>query len=189
MSIDSCSDFEATLPYDLTAPCIRRSHDGMWNFLDHIRKGWGETALFYPSLAELLETEEVSITGCYEDATGEFFTIATQARRLNSPTSTARLSHLLDISNSLEDRERALASFDVAQWLHVDSSSIDAIAFVANVDRGAGSDNILFVRFTSQAVYAYFGVSPTLWHQLQSADSKGRFFNAHIRNQVPYLCL
>lgn len=34
--------------------------------------------------------------------------------------------------------------------------------------------------------YDYAGVPPELYRDLRRAFSKGRFFNAHIRNRFPY---
>jgi hypothetical protein len=41
---------------------------------------------------------------------------------------------------------------------------------------------ILDVEFRSHSVYRYFDVSPDIYHKLMAADSKGRFFNASVRN-------
>jgi hypothetical protein len=45
---------------------------------------------------------------------------------------------------------------------------------------------ILTVRFVSGRVYAYAGVPRPVYAAFQVAPSKGRFFNAHIRNVYHY---
>jgi lysyl-tRNA synthetase class 2 len=44
----------------------------------------------------------------------------------------------------------------------------------------------LLVEFRSGKRYLYLGVPPTCYQQLLQADSKGRYFNAHIRNRFPH---
>jgi hypothetical protein len=44
----------------------------------------------------------------------------------------------------------------------------------------------LDVVFTSAEIYRYSTVPVPLYQDLLDADSKGTFFNAHIRNQFPF---
>ena len=44
----------------------------------------------------------------------------------------------------------------------------------------------LEVHFHSGQRYRYFGVPPSCYQQLLQADSKGAFFNRHIRNCFPF---
>lgn len=44
----------------------------------------------------------------------------------------------------------------------------------------------LQVEFHSGKRYLYFRVSPACYQQLLLADSKGKYFNRHIRNRFPY---
>lgn len=44
----------------------------------------------------------------------------------------------------------------------------------------------LFVRFESGARYVYVGVPVEVCRSFLDADSKGRFFQAEIRDQYPY---
>lgn len=61
----------------------------------------------------------------------------------------------------------------------VDSSAIARIGF--------GSDaNRLVVTFNSGRSYAYFGVSPQTYGKFAAANSKGRFFNANIRDKYAF---
>jgi hypothetical protein len=49
--------------------------------------------------------------------------------------------------------------------------------------------SILDLQFCEGAIYRYFAVPPTIVGQLLAADSKGSFFNRHIRNYFRYICL
>lgn len=42
---------------------------------------------------------------------------------------------------------------------------------------------VLQLVFHSGAVYCYFGVPPQIYYQLLRAESKGSYFNSHIRNR------
>jgi hypothetical protein len=42
---------------------------------------------------------------------------------------------------------------------------------------------VLELAFRSGAVYFYFGVPAQTYHELLRAESKGRYFNSHIRNR------
>lgn len=41
----------------------------------------------------------------------------------------------------------------------------------------------LELAFRSGAVYRYVGVPAWIYHQLLCSESKGKYFNAHIRNR------
>jgi KTSC domain-containing protein len=56
----------------------------------------------------------------------------------------------------------------------VQSSVIAAVGY----DEAAQT---LEIEFHSGAVYRYFKVPPTIYHELLDADSKGRFYNQNIR--------
>ena len=45
---------------------------------------------------------------------------------------------------------------------------------------------ILELEFRSGAVYRYFGVPVQIYQELLSAESKGGYFNYHIRNRFAY---
>ncbi len=57
----------------------------------------------------------------------------------------------------------------------VESSSLASVGYEA-------ATRTLEVEFRRGRVYQYHGVGPDIVAQLMSADSKGRFMNAHIRN-------
>jgi len=44
----------------------------------------------------------------------------------------------------------------------------------------------LDIVFNTGELYRYFTVPSSLYQDLLEADSKGAFFNAHIRNQFPF---
>lgn len=48
------------------------------------------------------------------------------------------------------------------------------------------SRDTLEVEFLNGLIYQYFNVPEHLFERLMKEPSKGRFFNAHIRNAYPY---
>jgi hypothetical protein len=46
-------------------------------------------------------------------------------------------------------------------------------------------DELLEVEFRTGAVYRYCDVPVSIYEELLQADSKGRYFNQHIRNRFP----
>lgn len=58
----------------------------------------------------------------------------------------------------------------------VESSSIDSVGY---------EKKVLEVKFRNGGLYQYFDVPEDLIVLLMRADSKGRFFNQHIRGQFP----
>ena len=48
---------------------------------------------------------------------------------------------------------------------------------------------ILHVQFRDGAVYQYLGVPLRIYQDLLRADSKGAYFNHHIRSRFPYAIL
>jgi hypothetical protein len=45
---------------------------------------------------------------------------------------------------------------------------------------------LLWLEFRSHALYCYFDVPAAIYQDLLEADSKGVYFNRHIRNRFPY---
>ena len=45
---------------------------------------------------------------------------------------------------------------------------------------------VLELEFTSGAVYHYFGIPAQTFEELMRAESKGGYFNSHIRNRFAY---
>lgn len=60
----------------------------------------------------------------------------------------------------------------------VDSSLIRSIGYDAD-------HAVLEVEFVSGQVYRYHFVQRRTWNELMQADSKGRYFDAHIREKFP----
>ena len=63
--------------------------------------------------------------------------------------------------------------------MDVDSSAIQTIDYDTEHAK-------LFVRFASGERYVYVGVPAEVCRSFLDADSKGRFFQAEIRDQYPY---
>lgn len=64
-------------------------------------------------------------------------------------------------------------------WISVDSSCIDAIAF-------RDSDGVLSIRFNSGSVYEYYSVERTDFDELRLAASIGQHFNSFIKDTYDY---
>ena len=63
---------------------------------------------------------------------------------------------------------------------HVESSSVDAIGYDPETSR-------LYIRFIySGRAYVYYGVDQSVFDELISADSKGRFVNREIMDAYDY---
>lgn len=65
---------------------------------------------------------------------------------------------------------------------HLDSTLLASATFEAG-------ESQLLLEFCNGAIYLYFGFPEALYHNLLAADSKGAYFNRHIRNHFHYTCL
>lgn len=63
--------------------------------------------------------------------------------------------------------------------VELQSTSLNAATYQ---DQGA----VLELEFRSGAIYRYLGVPEPVYQGLLSAESKGRYFNQHIRNRFTY---
>ena len=61
----------------------------------------------------------------------------------------------------------------------VESSSLTKVAYDSE-------RTILQVEFRDQTIYQYFGVPRKIYQDLRQADSKGAYFNQHIRNSFAH---
>jgi hypothetical protein len=61
----------------------------------------------------------------------------------------------------------------------VHSSTLNSIGY-------AEGDRVLEATFRNGDVYHYVLVPTAVWNGLVSADSKGAYFNRHIRDRYPY---
>ncbi len=61
----------------------------------------------------------------------------------------------------------------------VDSTTLATVAYDS-------TSHLLWLQFRSHAVYCYFGVPTAIHHDLLEANSKGNYFNRHIRQRFPY---
>ena len=64
-------------------------------------------------------------------------------------------------------------------WQCLDSKLLAAAAYVA-------ARRLLYLRFNSGDVYRYFAFAAEQYQDFLDAKSQGRYFLAHIRNQLPY---
>lgn len=64
-------------------------------------------------------------------------------------------------------------------WQPLDSKLLAAAAYVA-------PRRLLYLRFRSGEVYRYFTFPADAYQEFLVAESQGRYFLAHIRNQFPY---
>ncbi len=67
----------------------------------------------------------------------------------------------------------------MTEWIEVDSSNIAAISYVPETQG-------LMVKFNSGSVYTYADVPAEVFDDFKDADSKGKFFNEHIKGVYPY---
>ena len=64
-------------------------------------------------------------------------------------------------------------------WQPLDSKLLAAAAYIA-------ARRLLYLRFNSGEVYRYFAFPAEQYQHFLDAESQGRYFLAHIRNQFPY---
>jgi hypothetical protein len=64
-------------------------------------------------------------------------------------------------------------------WQHLDSKLLAAAAYVA-------ARRLLYLRFNSGDIYRYFTFPAKQYQHFLDAESQGRYFLTHIRNQFPY---
>ena len=64
-------------------------------------------------------------------------------------------------------------------WRPLESKLLAAVAYVA-------PGRILYLRFHSGDVYRYFTFPVEQYQEFLDAESQGKYFLAHIRNQFPY---
>ena len=63
--------------------------------------------------------------------------------------------------------------------IELDSTSLNTVGYL---DREA----LLELEFKSGAIYRYLGVPAATYRGLLGAESKGTYFNCHIRNRFSY---
>ena len=56
----------------------------------------------------------------------------------------------------------------------------------SSVIRAVGHTRVLEVEFESGRVYQYYDVPENIYNEILASDSKGRYFNQHIRGKFPY---
>jgi hypothetical protein len=65
------------------------------------------------------------------------------------------------------------------EWRPLESKLLAAVAYEA-------LRRILYLRFHSGEVYRYFTFPAEQYQEFLDAESQGRYFLSHIRNQFPY---
>jgi hypothetical protein len=73
-------------------------------------------------------------------------------------------------------------SISTPSTAHLDSRLLASATFDAG-------ESQLLLEFCNGAIYLYFGIPEALYQNLLAADSKGAYFNRHIRNLFHYTCL
>ena len=56
----------------------------------------------------------------------------------------------------------------------------------SSVIRAVGHTRVLEVEFESGRVYQYYDVPEDIYDAMLNSESKGRYFNQHIRGKFPY---
>lgn len=56
----------------------------------------------------------------------------------------------------------------------------------SSVIHTVGHTRVLEIEFESGRVYQYFDVPQDIYDNMLQSDSKGRYFNQHIRGKFPY---
>lgn len=56
----------------------------------------------------------------------------------------------------------------------------------SSVIRAIGHTRVLEIEFESGRVYQYYDVPEDIYNAMLNSDSKGRYFNQHIRGKFPY---
>jgi hypothetical protein len=56
----------------------------------------------------------------------------------------------------------------------------------SSVVRAAGYTYVLEIEFQSGRIYQYFDVPEGIYNAFLDSESKGKYFNAHIRGKFPY---
>lgn len=56
----------------------------------------------------------------------------------------------------------------------------------SSVIHAVGHTRVLEIEFESGRVYQYFNVPQDIYDSMLESDSKGKYFNQHIRGKFPY---
>lgn len=59
-------------------------------------------------------------------------------------------------------------------------------SFESSVVKATGYSRVLEIEFQSGRVYQYFDVDESVYLTFLKSESKGKYFNAHIRGKYPY---
>lgn len=160
LPIDECRDFELDSAFEEKAIALSLSFSS-WQTLARESQN--------PSIIEALKAISFQL---------ELSLTAEQWQAMRS-------ARALPIANSSSDPyvRVALESQGISphrdNWIHVDSSCIDAVAY-------SQPESILKIRFNSGQIYEYNNVPHNVFFSLLDADSKGHFFNRYIKDIYSY---
>jgi hypothetical protein len=62
---------------------------------------------------------------------------------------------------------------------------MDKLETESSVIQAVGYSRVLEIAFQSGRVYQYFDVTEEVYHDFLKSNSKGKYFNAHIRGKFP----
>jgi hypothetical protein len=63
---------------------------------------------------------------------------------------------------------------------------MDRHSVESTVIRAVGHTRVLEIEFESGRVYQYYDVPEDIYEAILASDSKGRYFNTHVRGKYPY---
>jgi hypothetical protein len=63
---------------------------------------------------------------------------------------------------------------------------MDRHSVESTVIRAVGHTRVLEIEFESGRVYQYYDVPEDVYEGMLASDSKGRYFNTHVRGKYPY---
>lgn len=76
-------------------------------------------------------------------------------------------------------------TLDAERW-HFSTDSVPIESSMIRSMRYEPSERLLEIVFQNRSVYQFVSVPPELYEHLLHAQSKGRYFLAHIRGMFPY---
>jgi predicted DNA-binding antitoxin AbrB/MazE fold protein len=82
----------------------------------------------------------------------------------------------LELAAGQQVRLQLVEEDDSAMQRPPASSSLTSVAYLPKSEA-------LEIEFHDGSVYLYFGVPASVYDELTGADSRGRYFNAHVRNE------
>lgn len=94
---------------------------------------------------------------------------------MTPPPPQSKRAHNLRIVGTIRNKTEHLD----LDWRALESKLLAAAAYVA-------PRRLLYLRFNSGEIYRYFTFPAEQYREFLDAESQGRYFLTHIRNQFPY---